>query len=173
MKHSREVYIHNEKEMTKKQVFPILIAVAMVAGGISSCDNGCEQIRENFLHASFVSATGRVMTNMEIILSNGEDGYLLTGIKQFDDVELDLNPNDSLTYLLVNGTYNDYGDSFSLTDTIYLAYKAEPYYLDMNCGCTVIFELQSVTSTHHLFTSIEVVDPIVLTDSGINLKFEY
>ena len=159
--------------MIKKLYIPILMALAVVAGGVSSCDNGCEQIRENFLHASFVSSSGRTMSKMEIILSNGEDGYLLTGISKFDDVELDLNPNDSITYMLINGTYTEYGDSFSVTDTICIEYTTEPFYLDMNCGCTVTFELNSVTSTHHLFTSTEVVDPIVLTDSGINLKFEY
>lgn len=159
--------------MNKKHLIPALIGMAALAWGVASCDNGCEQTRENYMHVSFVSNSGRTMRSMEVIVSTGETGYQLTGINKFDDVELDLSPNDSVCYLLVTGTYVDFGDSFQETDTVRLEYTRQPYFLDMNCGCTVNYELQSVESTHHLFTEVEVVDPVILTESGINMTFVY
>lgn len=162
--------------MNKKRyqyIVPLIAALAFIGWGITSCDNGCEQTRENFMHVSFSSSTGRVLRGMEVIVSTGERGYMLTGINQFDDVEFDLCPDDSICYMLIDGQYTDFGDSFQLTDTVEICYTTQPYYLDMACGCTMNYEIQSVRSTHHLFHTVNVVDPVVLTESGINLAFEY
>lgn len=161
-------------DLKQKYIIIALVGTAALAGAVVSCDNGCEQTRENFLHVSFVSSSGRSMKKMDIMAVHGETGYIFPGISQFDDVELDLiNPNDSITYLLLQGTYTDFGDSFEVTDTVEVKYDVEPYYLDMACGCTVHYLLKSVTSTHHLFSTVRVVDPVVLTESGINIVFEY
>lgn len=150
-----------------------LAAASALSLALASCDNGCEQVRENYLHTMFTSASGRTMRGMEVIVSNGETGYQLDDITQFDDVKLDLNPNDSLCYMLITGRYTDFGDSFQLTDTVEVRYTTQPYYLDMNCGCTIHYELQSVTTTHHLFSAVNVLDPVVVTESVSNLEFIY
>lgn len=161
--------------MKSKYLVPLMFSVLVaLACGFASCDNGCEQNRENFMHVSFTSSSGRVLRGMEIILtSNDTTGYMITDIKDFSNLELDLNPNDSVTCLFISSTYTDFGDSFQLIDTIRIDYTTQAYYLDMNCGCTVHYELQSVLSTHHLFHSVEVVDPLVLPDTQMNLRFEY
>ena len=159
--------------MNKQQGTLILTALTALAATVASCDNGCEQTRENYIHVSFVSSSGRDLKKMEIIASTGEEGYMLEGINKFDDVELHLCPSDSLTYLLITATYTDFGDSFQESDTVLVRYTAQPYYLDLNCGCTVNYEITSVLSTHHLFKNVDIVDPIVLTESGINLNFDY
>ena len=159
--------------MKQKHLISALVGAATLACVLASCDNGCEQTREAFLHVGFTSTTGRNMRAMEVIVSTGEEGYQLVGINKFDDVELDLCPSDSVCHLLISGTYTDFGDSFQVTDTVRVEYQVQPYYLDMACGCTVHYHLTSVSFTHHLFTSLRVLDPTILTDSGINLMFEY
>lgn len=157
----------------------LLIGMMALCWGVASCDNGCEQKRENFLHTSFVSSSGRTLRNMEIRLASTpddptpDDGYILTKITKFEDVELDLNPNDSVTYFIVSSTYTDFGDSFQLLDTVRIEYSTQSYFLDMNCGCTINYELLSVETTHNLFSEVEVLDPIVLTDTEMNLLFKY
>lgn len=158
--------------MKQKHLIPALTGAATLACVLTACDNGCEQKREALLHAEFTSSSGRTLRAMEVIAISGEAGYQM-GVNKFDDVEFDLNPNDSLTCFMITSTYTDFGDSFVMTDTVEVAYQVQPYYLDMACGCTVRYQLASVRSTRNFFNDVRVLEPLVLTESGINMVFEY
>lgn len=158
--------------MKQKHLITALIGVASLACSLASCDNGCEQKRESLLHAEFISSSGRALRSMKVIAISGETGYQMSATK-FDDVELDLNPHDSLTYFLITGTYTDFGDSFTVTDTVEVEYQVQPHYLDMACGCTIHYNLLAARTTHNLINSIRVADPYIHPESSINMVFEY
>ena len=46
--------------------------------------------------------------------------------------------------------------------------------LDMECGCTVLFHINNVTSTRHLFSNLIVNEENIVADGdATNLIFEY
>lgn len=146
------------------------LAMALLQG----CDNGCEQLREIYPHICFISTSGRQMRNIKLYYKSGDriieirDAYT-----KFDDIEIDINPKETVTQLFAQCTYSDYGDVATLTDTITLTYKTEPLFLDLSCGCSVAYEFTDVDLTQHLLTGVKVNNSQVHTDSGINLTFMY
>lgn len=149
------------------------LLLAVVALAFAACDNGCEQTRENYPHICFISSSGRQMRSMVIYLQSNDTippGHEYT---KFEDITIDINPNATQTRLLIESTYTDYGDSFKERDTITLSYITEPRFLDLSCGCTVTYDLTDVTTTHNLILRVQVNEPHVFSDSGINLTFEY
>ena len=103
----------------------LLLLTATVCGWLTSCDNGCEQMRESFMHVRFVSTTSRSMLGVSIDAHGRREGvaisdsttlqYMTTKLTKYDNIELELNPNDSLVTFVLHSDYTDYGDRFSTT----------------------------------------------------------
>lgn len=156
------------------------VASAMLA--IASCDNGCEQMRESFMRISFVGTTSRTLRTLEINAHGRREGVALSDsttlqytfkASKFDNIELELNPNDSLVTFVLISEFQDYGDKFAGNDTVRVCYQANGRFLDMECGCTVDYEIKQVTCTHNLLSDVTITDPRVHTESGINLELHY
>ena len=147
--------------------------VVSVLCGLTSCDNGCEQKRENYIHLSVTSTSGRNLQGMSILYQSGDTIRESKRITAFNDIEIDVNPRQQLTYLYIESSYTDYGDRYTTCDTVGIHYTVEPRFLDLECGCSVTYDLTEVTSTHNLFSNVRIVNREVLTDSGINIAIEY
>lgn len=152
-------------------------AAAVLAGAASlllaSCDNGCEQLRESYPTASFVSTSGRTLRQVDITYLGSKEGLKSPAIRSLDNVDLDINPSADSTRMLIVCDYSDYGDRFTTTDTLTLYYTVEPRFLDMACGCTVSYEITEATTTHHLLDRIIINERHVTPDTGLNLTIEY
>lgn len=138
-----------------------------------SCDNGCEQVRESFMNVDFVSVSGRTLKKISGYCTSGEQMYTLKAATKFTDLQLDLNPNNTVSTFVFECTYNDYGDSYTLVDTVQVNYTVEPKFLDLSCGCAVMFHIDNIESTHNLISTFEVKNVNITTESGTNIIFQY
>lgn len=164
------------------KIFLVLTGMVLALLGVISCDNGCEQMRESFMHISFISTTSRTLRTLEIDAHGRREGMVMSDsttlqytfkVNKFDNIELELNPNDSLVTFVLRCDYQDYGDKFQANDTVRIAYAANGRFLDMECGCTVDYEIQNITTTHNLLEDVRITDPQIHTKSGINLELVY
>ena len=152
----------------------LLLATCFIGMSVlSSCDDGCEQIRENYLIADFTSTSGRTLTSMSYIAKSGDKQTEVQKEKTFTGVEFDLNPNANATQLLFTFTYSDYGDQFTVTDSVNIEYTVDTKFLDMSCGCTVIYNITNVSWSDNLLNGMNLNAPQVLTESGTNITFTY
>lgn len=163
----------------------ILILLAVVASlllGAVSCENGCEQMRESFMHITFTGSTSRSLKGVSIdaygrkpqeATDKMQLQYSTTKFTKYSDIELELNPNDSIVAFLLHFDYQDYGDNFQANDTVLILYQPNGRFLDMECGCTVDYEIKEIVTTHNLLENIQITDPVIHTESGINLELIY
>jgi hypothetical protein len=100
-------------------------------------------------------------------------GYAAT-ITSFTDIDLQLNPKSTQTIMIMDCSYSDYGDLYTTSDTVFIDYTVEPKFLDLECGCTVLFHINDVHSTRNLISNIIINDENVIADGdATNLIFEY
>ena len=166
----------------RSNILILLIGMALAMLGVASCDNGCEQMRESYMHISFTGTTSRTLRNLYIDAHGRKEGMAMSDsttlqytlpVNKFDNIELELNPNDSLVTLVLRCEYQDYGDKFQANDTVRIAYTVNGRFLDMECGCTVDYNITDVRCTHNLLEEVRISDPLVHTESGINLELIY
>lgn len=157
----------------------------LLALPLASCSNGCEESRDSMCGLSFVSTSGSEMRQMSIY--SLRKSYILEGKEQiFPDStfrilnsratiqELRLDPNDKHTRYAMNMIYQSYGDNYVISDTLDVWYTPETHYLDMECGCTVYFNIDSIRSTNNLITTANVKNNVVSNSSSqINIELEY
>lgn len=152
----------------------LLLGVIGIQALLCSCDNGCEQIREAFMTTTFTSTSGRSMSSIKLLCYSDTLGYSTTISSSYTDIELQLNPKATSTTMILDCTYSDYGDSYTQSDTVTINYTVEPKFLDMECGCTVLFHIDEVTSTRNLFGNFIINEANVVADGQVtNLIFEY
>lgn len=166
----------------RSNILILLIGMALAVLGVASCDNGCEQMRESFMHISFTSSTSRSLRSLNIDAHGRKEGLAMSDsttlqytlpVSKFDNIELELNPNDSIVTLVFRSEYQDYGDKFQANDTVRIAYTVNGRFLDMECGCTVDYNITDVRFTKNLLEEVKISDPLVFTESGINLELIY
>lgn len=148
-------------------------AVAALPALLTGCDNGCEQTRENYLHIAFSPTSGRTLRSVTLYYLKDNTWYQSRQETAFTDIQVYLNPHDTQTTLKVECSFTDYGDSFSTTDDVQIQYTSTARFLDMNCGCTIDYDLTGVTTTHELLANAIINDAQVRPDGGINITFEY
>lgn len=151
----------------------VLLVAGTVLASVSSCDNGCEQKRESYMHAEFVSTSGRTLKQLSILCKSDSMQYEVSQINKFENIEIDLNPKDTVTSLLLTCTYSDYGDVYTVTDSVSISYETQTRFLDMACGCSITYDITQVTHTGELLSNIITREAHIHPDSGINLTFEY
>lgn len=166
----------------RSNILILLIGMALAVLGIASCDNGCEQMRESFMHISFTSASSRSLRTLNIDAHGRKEGMVMSDsttlqytlpVSKFDNIELELNPNDSLVTLVLRCEYQYYGDVSQCNDTVRIAYTVNGRFLDMDCGCTVDYNITDVRFSKNLLEEVRISDPLVHTESGINLDLIY
>ncbi len=166
----------------RSNILILLIGMALAVLGVASCDNGCEQMRESFMHISLTGTTSRSIRSLNIDAHGRKKGMAMSDsttlqytlpVSKFDNIELELNPNDSLVTFVLRSEYQDYGDKFQANDTVRIVYSVNGRFLDMDCGCTVDYEIKEVSCTRNLLEEARITDPKIFTESGINLEFTY
>jgi len=141
---------------------------------LTSCgNNGCEKTRESYLSASF-KATGRLSMSSIYAWALTEKGdSLMTSATSPTEMEFILKPDTTCTQIRLECTINDSGDLEQYNDTLTLTYEHYPYFLDMECGCSVFFEIKEATVTNHIFKSITLKSKEITNDETVNLLLTY
>lgn len=167
----------------KSKKLSIIAAVLIATSGLTNCgNNGCEEVREAYCLASLQSRSGTNITEMRAwglgqVSKESNDSVIITDMMTSaaspSEIELKLNPNDSVTRVLMAMRTSYYGTNAEATDTLTIRYQVDPHFIDMECGCTLYFTLTSVETTHNLFRSAAIKNDVVTNETTTNLQIEY
>lgn len=150
---------------------------------VSSCGNGCEDTRESFCFAELLSSSGASINTLYAYgIGQGKGKPDSTGVKTDSimftanspkTLEFILNPNKSVSDIRLQITYTLDGDKFQLEDTLHFEYESHPHLLDMDCGCTMYFDLSTVTCTKHLLRDVTIIKNAITNEESLNIRIEY
>lgn len=168
----------------KKLIFALNILLPIIGGVFSSCgNNGCEQTRESFCLAEMTSLSGAKIDRLYVygigqgkgeIDSDGNitDGVMLNTTNP-TSIEIILNPDSTITDIRLEMNITLDGDHFQYDDTIHFVYEPNPYFLDMECGCSMYFTLEDVTFTNHFLRNINIKNKEITNEENLNIVIEY
>ena len=141
---------------------------------LAACgNNGCETTRESYLYTQF-KATGRVsLSSVYAWALTAEGDSLMTYATSPTEMELMLQPDTTGTRIRLHCTVNDNGDPYEYDDTLSLSYESYPYFLNMECGCSVYFDISEATVTQHLFKSLTLKNNEITNDEKVNIVLAY
>lgn len=168
-----------------RKLLYILIAAAVIFSAfISSCSNGCEEIRESYCFAELVSTSGAKINNLYAYgigqgkgdpidtLGTKGDAEMLNASNP-TSLEFKLNPDSTKTDIRLKMNITLDGDSFQYEDTIHFEYGSYPHLIDMDCGCTVYFDLKNVTYTKHFLREVTIIKNEITNEESLNIHIEY
>lgn len=90
-----------------------------------------------------------------------------------ETLEFFLNPEAEETRLRLQITATANDETVQVDDTLTVRYTAEPYLIDMECGCTIRFDIQSVEMTNHLLRDITIDSKTITNKANVNLTITY
>lgn len=175
-------------------------AVAMTA--LTSCGNdGCQETRESYCVADMRSVSGARITLLSVwgigqqrqtVLAVDtvyyvEDGVLLDSLAYHPaladslmisessptNISLILSPDTTITRLRMQFMATIDTTHVQVEDTLTLTYESHPYFIDMECGCSIFFTLQSLETTTHFVRSALIKRNDITNEADINLVIEY
>lgn len=168
-----------------KKIIYILITLPVLIGFIvSSCgNNGCEEIRESFCLAELSSTSGAKIDQLYaygIGRGGGEkdSAGVATDSIMFEEnnpksLEFILNPNSATTDIRLQMNITLDGDKYQYCDTIHFLYEPHPFFLNMDCGCSMYFSLQEVTCTNNFLRGVTIKRNEITNEENTNLTIEY
>lgn len=144
---------------------------------LSGCgNNGCEEIRESYCLTSLKSVSSAGITSLYAWgigdLSHLSDSLMLSASNP-TEMELRLDPNAEQTQIRLQMTTTYYGETSQREDTLTIRYKVDPHFIDMECGCTVYFTIQSAECTKNFLRDIRITNPIVSNEENVNLTIDF
>lgn len=168
--------------MKKISIF-VVIASIVTSIIIASCgNNGCEQTREVYCLADLSSLSGAKI-NQLYAYGIGQGGSTDSVGAAIDDIMLSessptslefiLNPDTTFTDIRLQFNITLDGDSFQHEDTLHFSYDAHPFFLDMECGCSVFFTLNEISSTNNFIRNVSIKRKEITNEENINIIIEY
>lgn len=167
-----------------RKIIYIIILVVLTHLGISSCANGCEEIRESYCYVELLSTSGAKINQLyaygigqghgEVIDTLGTKGdSVMLQASNPQSLEFILNPNDTKTDIRLQMNITLDGDKYQYDDTIHIAYDSYPHLIDMDCGCTVYFDLKEVSHTKNFLREIRIIKSEITNEESLNIHIEY
>ena len=145
----------------------------------SSCaGNGCEENREAYCGAEFRGVSGATLSRMSVWgigqgLASGKSDSLMYSGAPSTHIEWMLNPDTTSTRLRILFTGVVDREQVQVVDTLTFSYKAEPYFLNMECGCSVFYQLEELSSTNHFIYDARIVRREITNEENIHILIEY
>lgn len=90
-----------------------------------------------------------------------------------NSLEFILNPDSTVTDIRLQMNITLDGDHFQYDDTIHFVYDPHPYFLDMECGCSMYFTIEDVTHTNHFVRNITIKNNEITNEENLNIVIEY
>lgn len=158
------------KNMQKVLAFALLASSWLLA----SCgNNGCEETRESYLCVN-LKATGRIELKALNVWALTDDGdSLKIKVKTPTDLELNLKPDTTVTRFRLQCIFDDLGDDYQTNDTLIVRYTSFPYYLNMECGCSMFYAIEEVSITDHLFKNLTLESNEISNEEKTNIILKY
>ncbi|MBR0036713.1 MAG: hypothetical protein IJP70_03625 [Bacteroidales bacterium] len=167
-----------------------------------SCgNNGCEETRETYLYTELKATTGMSLTSLRAwgIGQQHQTTYVTDTFQvvkpdtTYDSIavhpvmvdslmlsessptalEFILRPDTNFTRIRLQCIASDNGDEFQFDDTLSIWYEAVPYFLDMECGCSMYFSIRDAQVTQHLFKNIILRKSEITNEETVNLILQY
>ncbi len=113
------------------------------------------------------------MSSVNAWALTAEGDSLMTTAKAPTEMEFILKPDTICTQIRLECTIDDSGDLEQCNDTLTLIYESYPYFLDMECGCSVFFDIQEATITHNVFKSIKLKNSHINNEEKVNIELAY
>lgn len=187
--------------------FFVAVTTCLAVGAVTSCSNGCEEVRETFCvcdlkgitgaslqritvwaighHAAVAADTVVTETTMTIgdstavvrdtliVAADGGDSLMIDGETSPTNIALILNPDTTVTALRILFTGVELNEPFQAYDTLVVRYEPYPYFLDMECGCSVYFTLREVATTGRFIQNAYIKKSEITNEEAINIVLEY
>lgn len=177
----------NNSIMRMKMRNVVLLCLSLLfATSFWACgNNGCEETRETYLDIQLKKTSGiaiqrlnvwgifqGALTHPEVTDSLYADS-LMTVLSNPTNLELILNPNATETDIRLQMTIGTKEGTVQTEDTLHVEYESFPYFIDMECGCSVFFRIKQVESTQNLFKNIKLTRESITNEENTNLVIEY
>lgn len=171
--------------MTLPKLYKFLFALLQVCLLCACSNNGCEETRETYLDIQLRKTSGSAIQRINVwgisqgILTHPEANdsiyadSLMTVLSNPDRLELILNPNDTKTDIRLQMTVGTKEGAEQIEDTLHIEYEPFPYFIDMDCGCSVFFRIKEVTSTQNFLKNIKLKRESITNEENTNLVIEY
>lgn len=173
----------------------LLLPIAL----LTACGSGgCEETRESFCICDLRSISGASLRSISVwgigqfhaahpdstvtdtipddpFLPEqvSRDSIMIDGETSPSNISLILNPDTTATRLRIRFTGTADNEAFQYEDTLTIRYEAYPYFLDMECGCSMYFTLKDVTSTGHFIQEVFIKKNEITNEEAINVIIEY
>jgi hypothetical protein len=98
---------------------------------------------------------------------------MISGESSPTELSLILDPDTTETRLRIQFNGRADNEALQLEDTLTLRYEPYAYFIDMECGCSVRFELKEVTSTYNFIQDVFLKQTTITNDPAVNLLLEY
>ncbi|MBQ0056338.1 MAG: hypothetical protein KBT20_01665 [Bacteroidales bacterium] len=161
--------------ITTKHIQHLLVLASLVMTfALSSCgNNGCEETRETFLYTVIRPTGGLSITSVNAWgLTQKSDSLMLT-LGSPKELEFILRPDSTATDIRLQMMVSDNGDMYQFDDTLHVTYHTNPYFIDMECGCSMFFTIDDVTVTNHLFKNVVLQNKEITNEERVNIVLEY
>lgn len=183
--------------MRKKLLLPCLLLLQIAL--LTNCGSGgCEETRESFCVCDLRSISGAALRSISVwgigqfhalhpdstVTDTLSDDPIFPGPVSPDSLMIDseasptnisliLNPDTTATRLRILFTGTADNEAFQYEDTLTIRYEAYPYFLDMECGCSIYFTLHEVASTGHFIQEAFIKKNEITNEEAINVVIEY
>ena len=161
-----------------KSLFALTISLLCALLFSSCAGNGCEENREAYCGAEFRGVSGATLSRMSVwgigqgLASEKSDSLMYSGAPS-THIEWMLNPDTTSTRLRILFTGVVDREQVQVVDTLTFSYKAEPYFLNMECGCSVFYQLEELSSTNHFIYDARIVRREITNEENIHILIEY
>lgn len=156
---------------------------------LTSCgNNGCEETRESYLLVQFKSTSGLSLDQLSTygIVQDDSIISILSSESEPSEVEFTLRPDTNYTQFLLNCIASELTDTTQYISMLHLWYSRQPYFLDMECGCSMQYmidsaRIEAVSSsstdlqgqTKKLFRDCTIKNYHIINEENVNIILEY
>lgn len=180
-----------------------LLACGLLPLLASCGSNGCEETRQAYCVVEMKSVSGASVAQLyvwgigqmgqhatridSVFTFNPETGgfdttvvstpvmvdSLMLAVSSPETLELSLRPDTTETRLLFMATARTDTVTAQYFDTLTLRYDAAPYFIDMECGCSIRYRLHELEATSHLIRGASITNDVITNSEHVNIRIEY
>lgn len=151
----------------------LFISLLLASLCLLACStNGCEETRETFCYAALQSTSKQTLSHVSVYVGDS----LAQEVGKPSAFEFILQPDTTCTTIRLEMTVNEdgkAGEPRQVCDTMEIHYEAYPYFINMECGCSVFFTLNEVKATHHFLQDITLLNKDISNEEDVNIRIEY
>ena len=165
----------------------VCLCLSALTGLLCSCgNNGCEETRESYLLVQLKSTHGLTLNSLTAWgLTDNGDSLAISQTGSPTEIELTLQPDSTYTQILLQCIASELGERSQYDSKLHIWYKGEPYFLDMECGCTMHYQIDSARietlkrnttielGNDTLFHACTIKNKNITNEENINIILEY